>query len=110
LIGLTADPNSGVLYASGVGVWRSTDAGDSWESISADDERYYAITVDAAGDVYAFRDRRVFHYSAGRWESYASGVYFPEPSHLLASPVERGVLFAFHGYDRGALYKSVDGG
>jgi photosystem II stability/assembly factor-like uncharacterized protein len=110
LYGLAADPNSGVLYASGVGVWRSADAGQSWESISADDAGYYAVTVDAAGDVYAFRDWRVFHYSAGRWESYASGVVFTGPPHLLASPVERGVLFAFDGYYRGALYKSVDGG
>lgn len=110
LRGLAADPNSGVLYAAGIGVWRSVDAGQSWESISADDVDYYGIAVDAAGDVYVLQDWEVFHYSAGRWESYASGVVFTDPSHLFASPVERGVLFAFDGFYRQPLYKSVDGG
>jgi len=111
---LAIDPNSGALYASGFGVWRSSDAGQHWETISPTAERRGAITVDGIGDVYAFGylssdATLLWHYTTASrtWEKLTVPLAYQSSQLLVANPAQRGVLYAIA---LGGLFISQDGG
>lgn len=110
------DPNDpSTLYASayeGHGilnayrVFRSTDAGRTWERITAEDDTAwrYMLAVDAVGDLYGADKQRMWRFAKATqtWESWS----VPElagTSIFLANPQRPGWLYTASNY-------STDGG
>jgi photosystem II stability/assembly factor-like uncharacterized protein len=86
------DPD--VLYVTSQNVWRSTNEGQTWDSISPDLSRADPSTLGPSGGP--------IHYDMTGTEWYASIVAFDE------SPLEQGLLWA--GSDDGLVHVSRDGG
>jgi len=104
---LAQDPNTGVLYAAGDGVWRSSDAGGHWQSSSefafGDFEQLF-ISPHRSGVLFAIKgDALSKSIDSGKtWKQIAGGVRA-----LALDPNRTDVLYA--GTARGLLV-SADGG
>lgn len=93
---------SGSKGGDGVGLYRSTNAGNSWEKLPTPFENVHAVTVDAAGSdtLYAstsilwkqWREGGVYRSTDGgkSWERILPYVTYA----LKAHPTKSGVLFA----------------
>src|SRR5207247_1425470 len=112
---LAIDPHTGVLYAARNGLWRSSDAGRHWETISSTLDGSTAVTVDGIGDVYAFgytpynANLILWHCTpaSGTLEKLTTPLIPKLWQRLVANPARRGVLYATAP---GGLYLSMDGG
>jgi photosystem II stability/assembly factor-like uncharacterized protein len=103
----TALEGGGILDA--YRVFRSTDAGRTWERITAEDDTAwrYMIAVDAVGDLYAADRNTVWRFAKATqtWETWS--VPLNEPALLLANPQRPGWLYAANS---GWAGYSTDGG
>lgn len=117
---MALDPNdASTLYATmyeGHGVlnayrvFRSTDAGRTWERITAEEDIAwrYALAVDAAGDLYGADRHTMWRFAKATqtWETWQ----VPElvgPTVFLANPQRAGWLYAANS---GRAIYSTDGG
>lgn len=104
---IALDPNdASTLYATtleGLGilnvypVFRSRDAGRTWERITGGDETVSRnpLAVDAAGDLYAVRQQTMWRFSKATqtWETWTAPDLSP-PAHLVANPQRPAWLYA----------------
>jgi photosystem II stability/assembly factor-like uncharacterized protein len=104
----TAYEGHGILNAHRV--FRSSDAGRTWERITAEDdtEQRYRIAVDAVGDLYAADTHKMWRFSKATqtWERWDAPDLFG-PTILLANPQRPGWLYAAN---TGWAGYSTDGG
>ena len=91
----TAYEGHGILNAHRV--FRSSDAGRTWERITAEDdtEERFRIAVDAVGDLYAAATHTMWRFSRATqtWERWSAPDLFG-PTILLANPQRPGWLYA----------------
>lgn len=104
----TALEGYGVLNA--YRVFRSTDSGETWERITAEDdiEWRYLVAVDAAGDLYAADTQTMWRFAKATqtWETWTVPELF-HPTILLANPRRPGWLYVANA---GWAGYSTDGG
>jgi len=105
--GLAADPNTGVLYAASDGVWRSGDAGASWQTSDAvpfDDVDELFL---ANGAFYAIKAGALLKSADGKtWQQILAGVHaFAFDANVLYAGTARGLLVSLDG---GATWKTLD--
>ncbi|WLQ07889.1 F510_1955 family glycosylhydrolase [Arthrobacter oryzae] len=114
LMGFTAGPDQGTLYASGhpekgstlpdpLGLMRSTDGGATWEPLSRQGASdFHALTTTASGFV-AFDDALRVSSDGKSWQKVAASFV---PAALAGSPDSNVVL----GTTAEGLQRSADGG
>ena len=91
-------------------VFRSTDAGRTWERITAEDDTAWRIliAVDAVGDLYAADTNTMWRFvkATQTWETWTAPEFY-YPTILLANPQRPGWLYAANS---GWAGYSTDGG
>jgi len=107
-------PNSDVLFASmwGVGLYKSTDRGDTWVRVGEADFGIYvsglAVSPDGS-NLYALD--RGFHVSTDQgvtWAKKGTGLPTSAGGFLAIDPVDSRIIYA--GYYEKGLFKTTDGG
>jgi len=124
--GLVADPSTpGVLYAAPLwnGIYRSTDGGASWVSVTDPTPRLIFdaantthLFVDASGRVYAIGGAN-YRYALARsddggasWRLIDDG-WWPENAQSVAfDPTDPDVIYEGTSGPNGSVYRSVDAG
>lgn len=95
-----------IFAGTGVGIFRSTDNGVSWNLAGAGTDSVFAITAKGS-DVFAATGGGVFHSgdNGATWNSASAGL---TDTHVNALGVSGGKLFA--GTLRGRVFRSADNG
>jgi len=106
----TQDPS--LVFASMLGVFRSSDAGRSWEELSSPTAPRYVrrlvVSPTQSGVVYAVNWRRGINISTDRGDTWSFFAFSDSPVTSLA--VDRGNGSRLYAVVEGTLYRSTDRG